>query len=68
MGDSFRFCLSCDEITRWHKYWRYGGHSVCKKCGHPSLWAVQGEPTPGRIAERRAELRYMMGGKMPSYV
>ena len=67
MGDTHRYCLSCQEVTIWHKSWGFN-HSCCRKCGHPSLWAVQGEPTPGRIAERRAELRYMMGGKMPSYV
>lgn len=67
MGDSFRWCLNCGKMTRWHKYWRSGGHSQCKDCNFPSLWGVKcpdGKTRPDAriIEERESELRYMMCG------
>jgi len=66
MGDSHRFCLNCQKMTRWHKSWHVG-HSQCKECGFPSLWGVkcpEGKTKPDdRIIEERAmELGYMMSG------
>lgn len=65
--DSFRYCLNCDSIRRFHKSWGFG-HSICKKCGFPSLYAVKMPLSPEKIAERQAELRFMMGGKMPIHI
>ena len=66
MGDSFRFCLNCGEVTRWHKNWGVG-HSQCKKCNFPSLWGVKcpdgkTKPDDRIIEEREMELKYMMTG------
>ena len=66
MGDSHRWCLNCQEFTRFHKNWGVG-HSQCKKCGFPSLWAVKSpdgkkKPDDRIIEERKMELKYMMTG------
>ena len=65
--DSFRYCLNCEEVRRFHKSWGYN-HSICKQCGMPSLFAVKMPLSPEKIEERREELRFMMGGRLPSYV
>ena len=66
MGDSFRFCMNCQTVTRWHKNWGIG-HSRCKKCGFISLWGVKcpdGKTKPDAriIEERKTELKFMMTG------
>ncbi|MCK9568691.1 hypothetical protein M0R72_07110 [Candidatus Pacearchaeota archaeon] len=66
-GDSFRFCLSCQQITRWHKHQAIH-HSLCKRCGHPSIYAVKMPLSAGKIAEREDELRFMMGYTGPIHV
>ena len=66
MGDSFRWCLNCNKMTRWHKSWHIG-HSQCKKCNFPSLWGVkipEGKKAPDMriIEDRKMELIFMMNG------
>jgi hypothetical protein len=41
-GDSQRFCLSCNRYTMWHLDLKIH-HSVCRVCGHPSLWSTNGK-------------------------
>ena len=65
-GDTFRWCLNCGKVTRWHKSWHVG-HSQCKECNFPSLWAVRcpdgkKKPDDRIIEERKMELKYMMCG------
>ena len=64
--DTFRFCLNCQDMRRFHKSWGFG-HSRCKKCGFPSLWAVKcpagkARPDDLEIEQRKEELGYMMAG------
>lgn len=60
MGDSRRFCLNCDQLTRWHKSWGVP-HSQCKVCGMPSLFGVKEPLWPAKIEMHRVELRFMLG-------
>ena len=66
MGDTSRYCLNCGGMRRFHKNWGVG-HSVCKTCGFPSLWAVKcpdgkAKPDAAIIEDRRMELNFMMNG------
>ena len=67
-GDTKRFCLNCQKMTRWHNFGtRAGGHSQCRKCKFPSLWGVKcpegkTKPDDAIIEERAMELGYMMRG------
>jgi len=66
-GDSRRYCLNCEDVRLFHKKWGFN-HSVCKKCGFPSMWAVKMPLSAGKIAEREEELRFMMGYTGPIHV
>ena len=66
MGDTSRYCINCQTMTRWHKNWGVG-HSQCKKCGFVSLWGVkipEGKKAPDMriIEDRKMELIFMMNG------
>ena len=67
-GDTKRFCLNCQKMSRWHNFGtRAGGHSQCRKCNFPSLWGVKcpkgkAKPDDRIIEERAMELGYMMRG------
>lgn len=67
MGDSFRWCLNCGKVTRWHKRWHVP-HSCCKECGMPSIYGIKMPISPRKIEERKAELKFMMAFNGPLHV